>query len=72
MPREWLDASAVSAWLLEQGIDTSNIRQGGGLLLSVRATDRWAAVEQAAEMVTGLVTRLAVGAHSRLVTLQDA
>jgi hypothetical protein len=71
MPQEWRTAAAVVTWLREHGFELANVRQGGGLLLSVRARDPWSAVDIAAEMVSGLVTRLWVGAHARLVALEE-
>jgi hypothetical protein len=71
MPREWRTAAGVITWLQEHGFESANVRQGGGLLLSVRARDPWSAVDIAAEMVTGLVTRLWVGAHARLIALDE-
>ena len=32
MPEEWRDASQVSYWLKEHGLETRNVRQGGGFL----------------------------------------
>ncbi len=35
VPRRWLEAPAVSEWLKSKGFSTQNVKQLGGLLLSV-------------------------------------
>jgi hypothetical protein len=60
-PRDWRDATAVSAWLAKHGFHTS-LRQGGGWLLEVQARDAYAAAEQAAGIVERLSARLLIGA----------
>ncbi|HEY8505918.1 MAG TPA: hypothetical protein VIL46_15140 [Gemmataceae bacterium] len=72
MPMEWLEAPQVSEWLKKHGSETSNIRQGGGLLLRLKARDPWSAVEQAVEVTERVGARLAIGARGRLVPLKHA
>jgi hypothetical protein len=58
-PPEWRDARQASAWLGENGF--SRKRQHGGLLLSLRACDPFAAAEQAADVADRVLARASVG-----------
>ena len=72
MPPEWRDATQVSTHLLEQEAEHRDIRQGGGLLLRVRARDQWAALERASEIVDGISARFSVGTKERLIAYEGA
>ena len=53
----WRDASAVAAWLKENGSDSSGVRQVGGFLFKVRARDPFGAVVAATDRVDRLLSR---------------
>jgi hypothetical protein len=58
-PPEWRDAREVSIWLGENSF--SRKRQHGGLLLSLRAADPFAAAGQAADIADRVLSRSSVG-----------
>jgi hypothetical protein len=63
-PREWREARDVSTWLSNHGF--RSIRQHGGLLLTIRARDPYAAGQAATEVADRLRARAAVGTRERL------
>jgi hypothetical protein len=69
---EWRSASEVATWLRSNEIDTTDVRQYGGLLPTVEARDNWSAVEEAAGTIERLTARAAVGSRSRLEALGSA
>lgn len=62
----WLTARGASRWLREQGAKTAGLRIQGGLLLDIRAPDKYAAVERVREIVDHLRARAAVGSEDRV------
>ena len=58
-PPQWRDAREVSTWLGENGFGPK--RQHGGLLLSLRACDPFAAAGQAADVADRVLARSSVG-----------
>jgi len=72
MPPEWRDAPAVSEWLKQNNFNSSGLRQGGGMVLGLSATDPLEAVDQALEIVEKLRARISIGARSDLRIYDDA
>ena len=60
MPPEWLDAAATTRWL-SRNSPTKKLRHDGGFLIKIVAYDRWAAVEEASDLVESLAARVTVG-----------
>lgn len=60
MPPEWLSAVAATRWLSHHA-PAVTLRHDGGFLLRIRARDRWAAVEEAGDLVESMAARVAVG-----------
>lgn len=65
-PANWRASTEVSAWLYENGFDSRELRQGGGLLLDLKARDVYAAVERISEDVERLSARVDLGTRSNL------
>jgi hypothetical protein len=66
VPRRWMEAPAVSAWLKSKGFDTRNVKQLGGLLLSVTEKDPEAAADAAAELVNVFAARVLVSLNKEV------
>lgn len=62
----WRSSGDVRTWLARNGFPRSNIRQQGGLLLTITARDGWAAAELASELVEQTVARFALGSRGRV------
>lgn len=60
MPPQWLDAAATTRWLSKNS-PAVKLRHNGGFLLRIKAYDRWAAVEEAGDLIESLAARVAVG-----------
>lgn len=65
MPDGWLDGQQTKEWMdeLDQPPEGDH-RQAGSVVIDVRARDPWTAVEVAAELVTQVSARVAVGSRS--------
>ncbi len=72
IPDGWLNAKQVVEWLKNQGFETTNLRQHGGLWLEVEARDPWAAVALVADRVDRLATRVAIGQGRQFEPLASA
>ena len=68
-PQGWLEAPGVSQWLTNNGSDQRNVRQVGGIVLSIDARDRWAAAIRAFEVADRLAARVAAGTQRPLALL---
>jgi hypothetical protein len=68
-PDGWLDAQAVSQWLVANKSDPRNVRQVGGILLVINARDRWGAATRAFEIADRLAARVAAGTRRQLALL---
>lgn len=55
LPREWRDASVVSAWLVDHGHE--RVKQHGGFLFQIRARDPHDAIDQAIELMDAIRSR---------------
>ncbi len=60
MPPKWLDAASTTRWL-SQNSPTTILRHNGSFLLQITAYDRWAAVEEAGDLIESLAARVTVG-----------
>jgi hypothetical protein len=69
-PSEWRDATAVGAWLGENGF--SSKRQHGGLLLQIEARDAGSAASRAADIVDRLQARVSVGMRDTVRVIPSA
>lgn len=63
---DWLSAQEVSTWLEQRGVEVSQLRQVGGLLIQQSARDAAAAVELAYEVIERIGARARVGARMDL------
>lgn len=66
LPKEWRQADEVVRWLRHEKHDTSTLRAGGGLLLSIRARDVWSATQKALTSIQGISDRVALGTREPL------
>ncbi|MBX7123258.1 MAG: hypothetical protein K1X42_14105 [Opitutaceae bacterium] len=60
LPRDWLDAPAVSQWLRTRGFETTGVRQRGGLVFEVESRDGRGAADAVAEIIDNLVARASI------------
>jgi hypothetical protein len=58
---DWRTAQQVSDWLRENRSSSTGVRQTGGVVMSITALDKDAAVERAVERVDSLTSRTAIG-----------
>ena len=70
MPSGWLDAPAVSRWLRDRGFDVQDLRQKGGIVVSVTARDPEAAIDIASERMDRFAARVVVGSDREFVPCQ--
>lgn len=72
LPESWMEAPAVSEWLKSNGFSTTDVKQLGGLRLSVTEKDPEAAAEAAAELVNVFAARILVSLKKEIRPLQKA
>ena len=68
-PAEWQSPEQVSAWLRLNRFDVTGLRQDGGFLFRIEASDSDAAVARVAEILDQLSARVAIGTRRGLALL---
>lgn len=71
-PSNWVEPSAVTAWLQANNHDVAGLRQNGGMWFTVDAPDSWSAVGKVVEIVDRLTSRVVLGTNGRLIPLPSA
>ena len=72
VPKRWLEASEVSAWLTKHSFSVEDVKQQGGLLLTVTEQDAEAAAAAAAEIVDVFAARVLVSLNKEVRPLPQA
>lgn len=72
IPDRWLEARRVSEWLTEHGFPVEDIKQQGGLLLTVTERDAVAAAASASEIVDVFAARVLVSLNKEVRPLPHA
>jgi hypothetical protein len=65
----WLTNKEASVWLRTNHFDVRDLRQRGGVKLEITARDKFAAAENAAEIIDRLITRVSLGTYQRIVPI---
>jgi len=65
-PTGWLRADALVRWLQDNGLESSNVRASGGMLLTIVAHDAAAAVALAADRIDQFIARSSIAATGAL------
>lgn len=71
-PTRWIEASDVSGWLRQRGFSVEDVKQQGGLLLTVTERDAGAAAASAAEIVDVFAARVLVSLNKEIRPLPQA
>lgn len=72
VPHRWMEAQAASEWLKAHGFATDEVKQLGGLLLTVTEKDPEAAAEAAAELVNVFAARVLVSLKKEIRPIPKA
>jgi hypothetical protein len=65
-PAGWVDATTVSKWLDAQRFTSRDVRQAGGLIMTIDALDAGVAARRAIELLDRFAARAAVSSTDRL------